>query len=87
MALLSLPTLLMANRMSPRLHAAMCDRMRETALSVRKYFCVYQSAQLAAMKDILLHTVRKWHAAMPPSSRLLPLHCPLLSFLTERLDR
>lgn len=38
--LLFLPILLMADRMSLRRHASVCDRVRETVLSVRKYFCL-----------------------------------------------
>ena len=72
MTLLSLPTLLMADRKTPRFHALMCDRIRETASSVRKCFCDYQSAQLATTEGIILHTVCKYHAAVPPLTQLPP---------------
>lgn len=37
-AVLSVPVLLMADRMSLRLHASECDRQRDSVLSVKKIF-------------------------------------------------
>lgn len=70
MAFRTLPTLLMADRMSQG-SMLPSDQQNDRDSVVSTYFCLYQSAQIAIIKALLLHAVPTCHATSSPT--LVPI--------------